>query len=252
MVLDDVEINSPNRAKATVGLKYGHGHFRSVRAKVGAIRVFDTTVESLNIGSGCMNPDGTPWTRAAFGFAVTKSGSGLLNGYLDGVTADLYHINPYLEVVNQRSNYTKFSGVLFTDKTTDPYAFALRVHTNAFAAYTVPKRVFGVLTLRGSMFHANAGVSGTRAYRYQFEHGYGATSGIRFDTTATETSGVGGNANNSLAITVSNPTQSGETQLGAGVLGDGYCQIDVSLTSGGRTSAKLSCVYELEIWAATA
>jgi hypothetical protein len=172
---------------------------------------------------------------------------------LDGVTADLYHVDPYKELVNQTTNSVKFSGVLFTDKTTpDPYLFSLRVHTNAFATYTVPKRVFGILTLRGSMFHANSGVSGTRAYRYQFEHGYGATSGIRFDTTAIETSGVGGNANNSLVIAVSNPTQSGETQLGAGVLGDGYFQVDVSLNSGGRTTPKLSCVYELEMWAVTA
>jgi hypothetical protein len=224
-----------------------------VTANVGTTKVFQSTIKSLTIDGNCKNTDGTPWGRAAFGFAVSKSASGLLSGYVDSVTADLYHIDPYKEVVNHRTNYTKFGGVLFTDKTSpDPYLFSLRVHTNAFATYTVPKRVFGFLTLKGSMFHANSGVSGSKEYRYPFEHGYGATSGIRFGTTSMLTPGDSGITNNSLVIVVSNPTQSAETQLGVGVLGDGYFQIDVSLSSGGRTSPKLSCVYELEMWVATA
>lgn len=253
MSVDRVRITAPNRTKSAIAFSYGHVRLKDVVALVatGTVVAFQSTLQSCVIDGACMNPDGTPWPRAAWRLPVKRSKPPLLNGYLDGVTANLFHIDPYKEAMNGEAKYVRMSGLLFESVTTDPYAFSLRIHTNAFGDYTVPKRVFGTIKLMGQMLHANSGVYGLRSYKYQFYHGYGATSGVIFDTTATETSGVGGQANNTIAITVSNATQSGETQIGAGLMGDGYIQVDVSLTSGGRTTAKLGCAYELEMWVVT-
>ena len=138
-------------------------------------------------------------------------------------------------------------GGIVEASTTDPLAISLRIHTNVFplATASYPPQIVGVLRLRATVRHSNAGSFDILTKAFHFYHKVVGTSIVEWPTTAAYTDGLTGQASESLALTISSPTQAGATELGASYP-DSWVQADVSVSSS-RTSPVYSLTYELEL-----
>ena len=247
LTMDAVEFITPNiTTQRAIGARYGHLVLNNVIATMGDgsdLPQFDNTLKSLRM-RGCRNPDGTPWDRKAARIKVRSGDGNNLPAYL---SSSVYHIDPYKTVLDADGGVLRAHGRIIEASTTDPQAIALRIHTNVWPeeSKTYPSRVMGVLRLRATVRHSNSGSFDILTSDFHFAHYVVATSSVAFPTTAAYADGATGQANESLAITISNPTQAGATELGTSYP-DTYVQIDVGVSSG-RSNPVYSLAYELEL-----
>jgi hypothetical protein len=240
LTLRDFRIITPARTNAAVGAVYGNIICTNVVAQMAAATTFNNTLKTVKL-QNCRNPDGTPWTRAPFRIATRVLQPPNLPATL---ISSVYHIDAWATLSDQVGGVLRCYGRILENFATDPVAISIRIHDNVWPETDTPSKVYGVIKLRAMVQHANTGVFDILTKDFHFRHGISATSGVQFPLVAANTDGLTGQTNESLAITISNPTQAGVTELGTQA--DYYVQFDVSITSG-RTSPLYNLTYDLEL-----
>lgn len=243
---DAVEIVSPNRTAATLGA----GYARTVRVSRSTASGFDASIAAgvgvieWGMGNKIAGRAG-PVKGFASGTVRNRfqaAGNPRIDAYLD---AGVYHVNPRLQMVDQSQNGLKVYGRVVANLTADA-VIPLRIHTNCLGHLDNPAQILGVLKLNAVLIHANLGSFSRQERHFNFYQKTSATSACIFPYVPVHTSGLSGQANESMAITVGNMQHAGFTQQGAS--GDFWVQVDVTLASGGRSSPVISLSYELELF----
>lgn len=244
-VTDNVEIISPNRTAPTIGCDRGRewrvrglkavGMRVSVANGIGRIRWGEG-----NVIAGRDTPTMSPLALRSSAFSTSKNP--LLPTYLEG---GIYHINPRRELVDQSEKYLRcFGPVAHGLSGAEPRTLSLRIHDHGFTSIESLAAVIGVLRLKATLLHSNSGFFAFQEKTFNFYHKVSEASLLIFPLTAVATTGLSGQANESLQITLSNPSQAGATELGGGA--DYFVQIDVTLSSA-RTAPIYSLTYELDL-----
>lgn len=246
MTLENMTIVAPARTtKPVVGATYGHVVVKDVVAFGGDGTIaptFANTLKSLRLDN-CRNPDGTAWRRKVSRVATRVAAPPALTAYLD---TGVYHIDPFKTLVDSRDGVLRAYGSIIKASTTDPQALSIRVWDNAFPEIDYSQIVFGRITLTAFVRHNNAGAFDSLAHTYDVYHRVLGTSSITMPLVPSRVSALTGQANETLAIAATNPTQAGVTQLGT-VYPASWFQFDVAVSSG-RTSPIYTLAYEIELY----
>lgn len=242
--LRDVTIDSPNRTLPTIGATSG----RVVR--VSGLSCVDFSSEQpgqvgrIEWGEGNLISGRRGPSRGSRGIRnkIRISQNPLLPSYQD---SGIYHIDPRREMVDQADRLVRCYGVIVASLGGDSLTIPVRIHTNCFDDSDSISLVVGVLKLRASLSHGNAGGFAVVEKHFNFRHRAASTSSLNFPTTPIYTSGPSGQPNESLTMLIANPDQAGASQLSTG--GDFWVGFDVLLSSGGRANPIHTLTYELDL-----
>lgn len=252
LYFDNVDYRVPNRiTKAPVAVRFGR-NVTVTDCKMSDLWVSYAgrdQVANLIIGSGNRfgsgNSSGDAWNRSPKKDAILCKtridGPALLPAVL---TAGIYHVDPRANMVPHSSGRLQCEGEVFSSLAGASVAISLRVHVNAFSQVDQAGTIVGKLRLFAGVQHENAGRFSSQEKHFNFHFNVAATSAVTFPTTAVFTSGLSGQANESIVLAVGAPNFAGVSQIGANA--DHYIEFPVTITSG-RTNPIYSLSYEIEL-----
>ncbi|WP_416192947.1 hypothetical protein [Nitrobacter sp. TKz-YC01] len=151
--------------------------------------------------------------------------------------SSVYHIDPHAYIVDQSGGFLKCYGPIESGLPGDSGA-TVRIHLNAFAGTDQATVIVGVVKLFATLIHQNSGFFSTIEKHYNFAFENGGT-GVVMPTTPVYTSGLSGQANESVTLSLSSITGA----HGA----DAYIQFAATIGAGGRDSPIVSLDYELTL-----
>lgn len=160
------------------------------------------------------------------------------------LASSIYHINLRESLVDHSPNYLKAFGSIFSGQPGEPKSATIRIHTNCFSGVSQVNNLIGKIKFIASVSHQNSGAFSLQEKVYNFDFKAGVTSALTFPTTAIYTSGLSGQTNESISLSISSTAFSGESQIG--VNGDHYVDCSVVIASG-RTTPLYNLSYEIEI-----
>lgn len=177
------------------------------------------------------------------------AGNDILDAELDGGSGR-YEINmatpPVVgREINIDETHVRSHGEMFSQLTTDPLTVAVRVYDIWYQQQPIPTtlRIKGILNLRVSMDHDDAGTFDIVEKSFNVYHKPVPSPVVDIPLVPSFVSDPVGSTNETLDVSISNPTEGGVATA------DAFFQFDLTLDSGGRTNPKFSAVYELDLWA---
>lgn len=246
LYFDNVDYRVPNRiTKAPVAVRFGRNVTVS-NCKMSDLWVsFGGRDQVANLIIGAGNRFGDTWNRAPKKdkiFCKTRiDGPALLPAVL---TAGVYHVDPRANMVPHSQGRLACEGEVFTSLAGASASVLLRVHVNAFSQFDQAGAIVGKLRLFAGVQHENAGRFSSQEKHYNFHFNVSESSAVTFPTIAVFTSGLSGQANESIVLAVGAPNFAGVSQIGANA--DHYIEFPITITSG-RTSPVYSLTYDLEM-----
>lgn len=166
------------------------------------------------------------------------------SGYLDD---GFYHINPRRQAAVQSEGWLTCEGPVVRNLAGASPEIDVAIHTNSFLGELHPLRVAGLVTLKAFVVHDHAGGGLGSAAVATFNFFYdSSTETLVFPATPISESGLSGQANESVTIALSDFANEGEATVGPN--GDHVIQFKATVANGGKTDARTSLSYELEMW----
>jgi len=248
LVLDNVQIFTPNRTKNGIAAKYGRVSVSRVIANVGLTgdAAFPSTLKQLTIDyDTCKSLDGSKWPRIATRVAASARGT---QGLSSRLASGIHHIdlrNDFL--ANVSAGRINVNGQIGGEVSTDPAIYTIRVHDNAWPEVSWPGRVWGHIDLTCFLRHSNAGSTDQYTERWNLQHKITHTSAFDMYLAPARKDSPTGQANESLVFALSNFTFEGVSTLGSNGQPDMYFQFDISISSG-RTSPVYDLRYDLVLY----
>lgn len=245
--LDNVDARTPNRiTKAPIAVAFGR-NVLVTNSKMNDLWVSHVTrndVQTLIIGTG--NRFGDNWNRTPSKVLIQCKTRIDMDFPLDAnLISGVYHVDPRTQMVPHSNGRMVCRGSVFTNRSAaSPVATSLVLHVNSFSEASQTNIITGKLKLFATVHHQSAGVFSTQEKHFNFDFIVQATSLLSFPTTAVFTSGLSGQTNEGVVITLSAPSGSGVSQIGLNA--DHTITVPITLTSAG-TTPKFSLSYELEL-----
>lgn len=248
--IDSVDYHTPSRlTKAPVAVRYGR-NVRISNSKMNDLWVSYAgrdEVKTLHIGAG--NRFGADWKRTPRKDNIRCTTRVDMDFPLDAdLISGVYHVNPRESVVPHNKGRLRCQGAVLTNLTTTAVTAApLRIHVNAFTDADHAEVIVGKLKLFATVLApSNGGVFSTVEKHFNFEFNVRATTTVEAPTTAVYTSGLSGQANENITLTIGAPNFAGVSQIGGGSV-DHYIEFPVNISTTRPAPTTYSLTYELEL-----
>ena len=250
LYFNNVDFRVPNRiTKAPVAVRFGRNVSVS-NCKMSDLWVSYAArgdVATLTLGAG--NRFGTTnWARTPKKDNIRTVTRVDTNCPLDAeLISGVYHVNPRATLVPHSKGRLRCEGSILTNLTqAAQLAVPVRIHVNAFTDAEQAEVVLGKLKLFATALSPeNTGVFSTLEKHFNFEFNVRATTTVQAPTTAVYTSGLSGQANENITLTIGAPNFAGVSQIGGWV--DHYIEFPVNISTTRPYSITYSLTYELEL-----